>query len=134
MIKLTLSLFLISCINIAGKSRMMNAELWRNMLLSLQFRVNTFGNKVKVVPGLYHAVHEYNDTLKNIYLDDFQASEEFQSFCNRSGRKSICFNTFKRGALRCDCIKKPTMRVCVDENETEFTELTTTLQIITQQM
>ena len=36
------------------------------------------------------------------------------------------------GALSCPCIRKPTMRVCVDEIETEFTELTLTLKTILQ--
>ena len=94
------------------------------------FRVNTFASKINVGDMKYHAVHEYNDTLKNIYLDDFQASVEYMAFRKRTGREKIGYTKFKEGALQCKCIKKPTMRVCVDEIETEFTEITSTLKTI----
>lgn len=98
-----------------------------DVLLFLFFRVNTFGNKVKVGENEYHAVHEYNDSLRNIFLDDFKHSLEFDMFCKRTGRKSLSYSKFVEGALSCPCIREPTMRVCVDKIETMFTELTTTL-------
>jgi hypothetical protein len=36
--------------------------------------VNTFGNKIKVGKDKFHPVHEYCDSLKNIYQDDFKNS------------------------------------------------------------
>ena len=94
------------------------------------FRVNTFSKKVKVGEDQYHAIHEYNDTLKNIYVDDFKTSMEFQSFCRRTGRTDVGYSKFKEGALSCKCIQQPQMRVCVDEIETGFTEMMTTLKNI----
>jgi hypothetical protein len=76
-----------------------------------------------VAEGVYHAVHEYTDNLKNIYLDDFKNSYSFAAFCRRTGRDNISFSKFKVGALQCKCISKPTMRICVDEVETGFVEL-----------
>jgi hypothetical protein len=84
--------------------------------------VNTFGSKILVGKDKYHARHEYHDTLKNIYLDDFQNSIEFQDFVQRTGKTSVSFRTFVDGALMCPCIKEPVMRVCVDETETAFNE------------
>lgn len=86
-------------------------------------RVNTFGSKVKVGEDRYHAVHEYTDTLKNIYMDDFRNSIEFQNFAQRTGRSSVSYGLFLKGALSCKCIKAPVMRVCVDEVETAFNEM-----------
>jgi hypothetical protein len=91
-------------------------------------RINTFGTKVKVGVDdhgeiIEHAVHEYHDTLKNIYLGDFKQSDEFEEYCRRSGKADISFSKFKEGALLCPCIREPTMRVCVDEIETGFSEL-----------
>lgn len=91
------------------------------------FRVNTFGNKVQVAPGVYHAIHEYHDTLKNIYMDDFKNSVEFKELKERTGRSSISYSTFLKGALKCPCIRQPVMRVCVDEIETAFNEVVATL-------
>jgi hypothetical protein len=82
---------------------------------------------VEVEKDVFHPVHEYNDTLKNIYMDDFKASPEYKLFQEKTGRKSISYSMFVRGAKMCKCIKEPTMRVCVDEIETVFAELTTTL-------
>ena len=52
------------------------------------------------------------------------------TFKKKTGRSTIGYTKFREGALLCKCIKKPTMRVCVDEIETEFTELTATLKTI----
>lgn len=93
-------------------------------------RVNTFGGKVKVAEETYHAVHEYQDTLKNIYLDDFQSSRELEDFVARTGKTSVSFTKFKEGALMCPCIRAPVMRVCVDEVETAFNEVVKTLHNI----
>lgn len=126
-----------SCKNRSEQLLHQKARKVRNDKIDLQFisefmhdycRVNTFGSKVRVDEGVFHAVHEYNDTLRNIYLDDFQQSEEFQAFCNRTGRSSIGFSKFKVGALSCRCIQQPSMRVCVDEIETEFIENVATLR------
>ena len=54
--------------------------------------MNTFGNKVRVGNNIYHPIHEYNDTLKNIYLDDFRHSEEFKLTCTDSGRTNITYD------------------------------------------
>ena len=89
--------------------------------------MNTFGNKVKVAPDVYHPIHEYHDTLKNIYIDDFKNSVEFQEFKGRTGRSSISYTKFLEGALKCPCIRAPVMRVCVDEIETAFNEMAKTL-------
>lgn len=86
-------------------------------------RVNTFASKVKIGKDKYHAVHEYQDTLKNIYLDEFLTSMEFQDFARRTGKTSISYGIFLKGALMCPCIRAPVMRVCVDETETAFNEL-----------
>lgn len=98
-------------------------------------RVNTFGNKVKCGKDkngndIFHPIHEYNDTLKNIYADDFKESIAFEEFCKRTGRTDISYSKFREGALKCPCIQQPTMRVCVDEIETSFTELTYCLKEI----
>lgn len=90
-------------------------------------RVNTFGNKIKVAPDVYHPVHEYNDKLRNIFLDDFKHSMEFKLFMERTGRTSISYSKFLEGALRCPCIREPQMRVCVDKVETMFSEVSKTL-------
>ena len=90
-------------------------------------RVNTFGNKIKVAEGVYHPIHEYNDKLRNIFMDDFKQSLEFQLFSERTGRKSISYSKFLEGALKCPCIREPQMRVCVDKIETMFSEVTKTL-------
>ena len=63
-------------------------------------------------------------------MDDFKTSEEYEAYCRRTGRTSISFSIFCEGALKCKCIRKPSMRVCVDEVETGFTELVTTLRNI----
>ena len=89
--------------------------------------MNTFGNKIKIGPDKYHAMHEYHDTLKNIYLDDFLNSVDFEEYCARTGRTSVSYGKFLEGALMCPCIREPVMRVCVDEVETAFNELTKTL-------
>lgn len=91
-------------------------------------RLNTFGAKVKVgtdINGLdiEHAVHEYHDTLQNIYLGDFMESEEFAKFCQRSGKTGISFSKFVEGALQCPCIQAPKMRVCVDELKLDLVNL-----------
>jgi hypothetical protein len=70
-----------------------------------------------------HPIHEYHDTLKNIYLGDFKQSDHFEQYCRESGKTDISFSIFKRGALMCRCIQQPAMRVCVDEIETGFSEL-----------
>ena len=89
--------------------------------------MNTFAPKVPLADGSYHPVHEFCDTVKNIYNDDFLKSPEFAAFKERTKRDTICFSLFKRGATMCPCIQKPKMRVCVDEVETAFNELTKTL-------
>jgi hypothetical protein len=76
---------------------------------------------------MFHPIHEYSDTLRNIYMDDFKASDQFKEFQKRTGRNSISFTKFSEGAKQCPCIQEPGMRVCVDEVETVFGELTTTL-------
>ena len=91
-------------------------------------RVNTFGSKVKVGIDergevVEHAVHEYHNTLKNIYLGEFKQSDDFEEYCGRTGNTDISFSKFTEGALACPCIQEPTMRVCVDEIETGFCEL-----------
>ena len=76
---------------------------------------------------MYHPIHEYNDKLRNIFLDDFKHSLEFQLFVERTGRTSISYSKFLEGALKCPCIREPQMRVCVDKIETVFSEFTKTL-------
>jgi hypothetical protein len=93
-------------------------------------RVNTFANKVEVAPEVYHPVHEYQDTLKNIYLDDFKTSAEYKLFQKKTGKTNISFTTFYRGVKVCPCIRQPTMRVCVDEIETVFSEFTSSMKNI----
>lgn len=90
-------------------------------------RVNTFERRVKVGKDdagrdKYHAVHEYSDTLKSMYTD-FLDSSEFADFTRRTGRTNLCFSLFQSAALSCKCIRKPKMRVCVDEVEVSFGEL-----------
>ena len=92
--------------------------------------MNTFGSKVKIADGIYHAVHEYTDTLKNIYYDEFRNSIELQDFVQRTGKTMVSFGMFLKGALKCKCIRAPVMRVCVDEVETAFNELVKTLNNI----
>ena len=92
-------------------------------------RVNTFANKVNIgknSEGIdqYHPVHEYRDTVKNIYADDFLKSQAFKDFRERTGRATISFSKFKEGAFKCPCIQPPKMKACVDEIETEFNEFT----------
>ena len=99
-----------------------------NLFVVVCCRINTFGARTTVGTDkdgnkIEHAVHEYHDTLKNIYLDDFKQSEQYEMFCRDSGKKEIGFTLFKEGALSCSCIQEPTMRVCVDEVETGFSEL-----------
>ena len=77
--------------------------------------------------AVYHAVHEYNDTLKNIYADEFLISVEFRDLVQKFGKTSISFSKFAEGACMCPCIRAPVMRVCVDEVETAFNELVKTL-------
>lgn len=72
---------------------------------------------------IYHPIHEYNNTLKDIYLGEFMESEIYEEMLKNSGRSSISFTIFREGALKCKCIQPPTMRVCVDEIETAFSEL-----------
>lgn len=90
-------------------------------------RVNTFSPKVHVGKGVFHPVHEYCDTMKNIYHNDFLKSAEFKAFQERTGRETLGFRKFKEGCFMCPCIQQPKMRVCVDETETSFNELTKTL-------
>ena len=99
-----------------------------NQIMISKLRVDTYGNKIKVKDGVYHPKHELQDKLQNIYLSDFQNSEEMEAFRARTGRKNIGFSKFVEGAFSCPCIQKPIMRVCVDEVETEFRELTWTLK------
>lgn len=82
---------------------------------------------MKISDGVYHPVHHLNDTLMNIYQDEFRSSEEFAEFRRRTGRPSISFSQFAKGATRCKCIQTPTQRYCVDEIETEFGELVTAM-------
>jgi hypothetical protein len=96
----------------------------------LHRRINTFGKKVKVGNDNYHAIREYSDTLKNIYADNFLSSQEYDDYIRTSGVKSIGYTKFKEGALSCPCVKEPTMRACVDEIETSFSELTYALRQI----
>ena len=99
-------------------------------------RYNTFGTKVfcgvdENGDDIEHSVHEYHDTLHNIYLGDFKESEHFEEFCRRTGKTDISFTKFREGALMCPCIQAPTMRVCVaDEIETGFAELVFALKEI----
>lgn len=119
----------------------MNYALWFaliDVLLLIKMynmlrRVNTFANKVKVGTDsegryLYHPVHEYRDSVKNIYADDFLKSQAFKDFQERTGRATLSFSKFKEGAFKCPCIQAPKMKVCVDEIETEFNELTKTFE------
>jgi hypothetical protein len=89
--------------------------------------VNTFGNKIKVGKDKFHPVHEYCDSLKNIYQDDFKNSIEFQEFVERTGITTVSYGKCVEGALSCPCIREPVWRVCVDEVETGFNEIVTTL-------
>lgn len=88
-------------------------------------RVNTFGKKILVdkVKQIYHPPHEYTDLLQNIYHHDFLESAEYRKFQRENNGTTIGYSIFKRGATRCPCIQAPSMRVCVDEVETEFAEL-----------
>lgn len=90
--------------------------------------MNTFGAKIHVGTDengnkIEHAIHEYHDTLKNIYLGDFKESQEYNAYLQRSGKKDLSFSSFKAGVDLCNCIQQPMMRVCVDEIETGFSEL-----------
>jgi hypothetical protein len=96
-------------------------------------RVNTFANKVQLPDKTFHRVHEYHDTLMNIYLDEFLCSESFKLYTETSGKSSISYTTFIKGAFMCPCIKAPKIRVCVDEIETSFCELSKCLQDIRRQ-
>jgi hypothetical protein len=96
-------------------------------------RVNTFSAKVKVAEGVYHPVHEYRDTVRNIYNDDFLHSAEYRSLLEEHDRDSISFSKFKEGAFMCPCIRSPKSRVCVDEVETGFSELTKCLENLLRQ-
>jgi hypothetical protein len=78
--------------------------------------------------AIYHPIHEYQDTLQNIYLGDFKESPQFQSYCQEHDQTDISFSIFREGALKCRCIKEPTMRVCVDEIETGFAEMVNNLK------
>ena len=95
--------------------------------------MNTFAAKVKVGDNCYHPVHEYRDTVKNIFLDDFLNSKAFEEYKEESGRDTISFSKFKEGAFMCPCIRAPKARVCVDEIETGFNELTKSLENILRQ-
>ena len=99
----------------------------------LFYRLNTFGPKLKVGTNdhgdpIEHHVHEYHDTLKNIYLGDFKESDEFEEYCRTSGKQDLSYSKFLEGALMCPCIQEPAMRVCVDEIETGFGELVYTMK------
>ena len=96
------------------------------------FRVNTFASKVKLPNGKFHPVHEYHDTLMNIYLDEFLNSDELKLYQETTGKNTISYTTFIKGAFMCPCIKAPKMRVCVDEIETSFSELAKCLQDISR--
>lgn len=90
-------------------------------------RINTFGKKVKIGVDergepIFHPIHEYINTLKEMYID-FLDSSEHDNLLRITGRESIGFTTFKEGALSCKCIQAPVMRVCVDEVETGFSEM-----------
>ena len=97
-------------------------------------RLNTFATKVVVgvdpetkLP-IEHNVHEYCNTLREIYTGEFLQSEFYEELLRVSDRTSISFTKFKEGALQCKCIKAPTMRVCVDEVETTVAELVYSLK------
>ena len=99
----------------------------------LDHRLNTFGPKVRVGTNqagdpIEHHVHEYHDTLKNIYLGDFKESVEFEDYCRTSGKEDLSYSKFVEGALMCPCIVEPHMRVCVDEIEVGFGELVHTMK------
>lgn len=103
------------------------------LYINVACRVNTFANKVRVGKDSagkdqFHPVHEYRDTVKNIYTDVFLKSLAFKEFQERTGRETLSFSKFKEGAFKCPCIQLPKMRVCVDEVETEFAELTKTFE------
>ena len=90
--------------------------------------MNTFDNKVKVGQdkngnNIYHMPHEYTDLLKNIYEKEFLPSQEYKKFRDKHGQdRAIGYSIFLVGAKRCPCIRKPKMRSCVDEAETEMAE------------
>jgi hypothetical protein len=103
--------------------------------VAIDYRVNTFGAKVKVGKDergddLFHAPHEYTDTLKNIYLSDFKESVEYAAYRERSGGKDLGYSKFKEGVHLCPCVGEPKMRVCVDELETGFAEMVECLKTI----
>ena len=96
--------------------------------------MNTFGSKVKISgnekdgTAEYHYPHEYNDTLKNVYLSEFLYSEEYDLLKKKHNRSSVSYSIFKQGALLCPCVGQPSYRVCVDEIETSFNEALVVLQ------
>ena len=77
---------------------------------------------------VFHAPHEYSDTLKNIYLSDFKESVEYAAYLERSGKTDFGYSKFKQGVHLCPCVGEPKMRVCVDELETGFSEMTECLK------
>lgn len=89
--------------------------------------MNTFGTKVKVGvkddgTPIYHSPHEFNDTMKNVYLKDFLYSVEYEDWQRING-KTIGYSKFREGATMCRCIRAPKDRYCVDKIETGLSEI-----------
>jgi hypothetical protein len=85
-------------------------------------RLNTFGNKIRVGTSedgspIHHCPHELNDTLKNVFLQDFLYSPEYEDWHKISGT-TMEYSKFAEGATMCPCTMKPQFRYCVDEIET----------------
>ena len=98
-------------------------------------RMNTFANNVKVGydsdgKPIFHRPHEYTDILENIYKLDFLHSTENKMYQLENSGKNIGFSKFKEGATRCPCIRKPTLRACVDELEVNIAESLNALRML----
>jgi hypothetical protein len=72
--------------------------------------MNTYGSKINVGTNsdgtpITHCPHEYCDTLKNVYLEDFLYSEEYLDYQKRSGNAGLKYSKFREGAKMCPCIQ-----------------------------
>lgn len=114
----------------------------RNDKLNLEFisdfmhdhcRINTFERKIEVGTDesgdrIFHPIHEYTDTLENIYRRDFCESKEYKEFRERNDNREIGFTKFFLAATKCPCIRTPSLRSCVDEVEVNLSESIATLK------
>lgn len=97
--------------------------------------MNTFSNYIEVgidAEGhkIQHRPHEYTDLLENIFRLDFLHSVEYKKFQEENNNRTIGLSTFVKGATRCPCIKRPTLRACVDEVEVNVAESLNALRLL----